>query len=105
MQQLAKLARLAPECGALGVNGSVRLHVLRSVIDVVLALTTLLRGQSLPELALGLVLRHLILDRFVVSAHGPIVIADHLLSQQIVAWVRSTATSSAARSGRCPPRP
>ena len=52
---------------------------------MVLALPTLLRGESLPELALGLVLRHLTLNGFVASAHGPILIADHPLSQQIVA--------------------
>jgi hypothetical protein len=81
------------------------MHLVRSVIDVVLALMTLLRGQSLSELALGLVLWHLILAGLVASAHGPILIAAHLLSQQIVAWVRSTARSSAARSGQFPRRP
>ncbi len=47
------------------------MRMLLGVIDVVLALTTLLCSQSLPELALGLVLGHLILAGFVASAHGP----------------------------------
>jgi hypothetical protein len=47
------------------------MHLLRSVVDVVLAFTTLLRGESLPELALGLVHGLLILAGFVASGHGP----------------------------------
>ena len=104
------------------------MHMLWTVIDVVLALTTLLRGQSLPELALGLVLWHLILAglnwartrvflcaprgfkgvipvAYLASAHGLILIVAHLLSQQIAARVRLMAMSLAARSARCPRRP
>ena len=49
------LARLAPK-GALGFRRTVSMHLLRSVVDVVLALTTLLGRQGLAELALGVVL-------------------------------------------------
>ena len=50
-----RLARLAPE-GALGFRRTVSMHVLWTVVDVVLALTTLLGRQGLTELALGVVL-------------------------------------------------
>ena len=55
------LTRLAPDEGALGFSRAVPLHRLLSVVDVVLALTTLLGGQRFPEFALGLVLSSLIL--------------------------------------------
>src|SRR5687767_11489961 len=45
----------------LGLNRTLRVHVLLRVVDVVLALATLLCGQGLPELALGLILWCLIL--------------------------------------------
>jgi len=45
------------------------MHMLRFVVDVILALTTLLRLQSLTEFALGLVLGCLFLAGFVTSAH------------------------------------
>lgn len=46
------------------------MDVLLSVIDMVLALTTLLGCQSLPELALGLVLGCLFLAWLVATAHA-----------------------------------
>ena len=42
--------------GALGLRRTVSMHLLRSVVDVVLALTTLLGREGLTELALGVVL-------------------------------------------------
>jgi hypothetical protein len=45
------------------------MHVLWAVLDVILALATLLSRQSLTEFALGLVLRCLFLAGLVTSAH------------------------------------
>ena len=69
-----ELARFASEGRALGFNRTMRMDVLLSVIDMVLALTTLLGCQSLSELALGLVLRCLFmagLAGLVATAHTP----------------------------------
>ena len=65
MVRLAKLARLTAE-RALGLNRTLRLHILLGVVDVVLALSTLLGRQSLAELALGLIFGCLILLGFLI---------------------------------------
>jgi hypothetical protein len=69
-----QLARFTPEGRALGFNRAMRMDVLLSVIDMVLALAALLGCQSLSELALGLVLGCLFMAGFaglVATAHAP----------------------------------
>jgi hypothetical protein len=69
------LAGLASKV-ALRLHGAMRMRLLRLVIDVILALATLLSRQSLTEFALGLVLGCLFLAGFVTSAHEAILTAD-----------------------------
>jgi hypothetical protein len=75
----SKLARLTPE-GPLRLDWTVVVHMLLApvgvLVDVILALTTLLSRQSFAESALRLVLGRLFLARFVVSAHKAILTAD-----------------------------
>jgi len=52
------------------------MHVLWTVVEVVLALTGLLRGKGFTELALGLVLGCLFGAGFVTSAHEAILTAS-----------------------------
>ena len=62
------------------------MHVLRTVVDVVLALATLLRGQGFTELALGLVLGRLILSPVCRErSWAPFLPLDHRPSQLIAA--------------------
>src|SRR5215213_7251931 len=65
LSQLEDLARLTAK-GPLGLNRALVVHVLLRVVDMVLALTSLLGGQGLPEFPLGLVLWCLILLRFLI---------------------------------------